>query len=212
MWMRANLSNTPAKTALLMAAMAIVMGSSLRAQPAPILRAHTTEIGGFIGASYGIDQARVMGGGNICYSVVKAVMPFAEVSYFPGIGRTASVSGISGATATFSLPITDFNFGIHLRIPIPKSRVIPYGVLSFGAIHNSAHTEQIQFPDQLNPGKFVTTPFSVPASTNYATSFGGGIRLYATERLGFRGEFKAYKPNGGIDMFYRATGGFFFQF
>ena len=209
--MRANLS-TPAKTVLLTAALAFFTGTSLHAQPAPILRAHTTEIGGFVGASYGIDQARIMGGGNICYSIVKEVMPFAEVSYFPGIGRTAAVSGIANATATFSLPITDFNFGVHLRVPIPKSRVIPYGVVSFGAIHNSSHTEQIQFPDQLNPGQFVTTSFNVPAETHYATSFGGGLRLYATERLGFRGEFKAYKPTGGIDVFYRATGGFFFQF
>jgi hypothetical protein len=211
MWMRANLDPLM-KTVMLTAAMAIVLGNSLHAQPAPILRAHTTEIGGFLGASYGIDKARIMGGGNICYSVIREVMPFAEVSYFPGIGRTAAVSGIQGATATFSLPITDFNFGVHLRVPIPKSRVIPYGVLSFGAIHNAAHTEQIQFPDQLNPGKFVTTPFNVGAETHFATSFGGGLRLYATERLGFRGEFKAYKPTGGIDVFYRATGGFFFQF
>jgi hypothetical protein len=209
--MRAILSDTSAKTLLLTAALAIV-GTSLHAQPAPILRAHTTEIGGFIGASYGIDQARVMGGGNICYSVIKEVMPFAEVSYFPGIGRTGTVSGIAGATATFSLPITDYNFGVHLRVPIPKSRVIPYGVVSFGAIHNGAHTEQIQYPDQLNPGKLATAQLNVPADTHYATSFGGGLRLYATERLGFRGEFKAYKPTGGIDMFYRATGGFFFQF
>jgi hypothetical protein len=212
MWMRAIRCATPAKTALFLAAISAVLGTSLNAQPAPILRAHTTEIGGFVGASYGIDQARIMGGGNICYSVIKEIMPFAEVSYFPGIGRTAAVQGIAGGTASFSLPITDFNFGVHLRIPIPKSRVIPYGVVSFGGIHNSAHTEQISIPDTLNPGKFVPFTLNVPSATNYATSFGGGIRLYATERLGFRGEFKAYKPNGGIDMFYRATGGFFFQF
>jgi len=30
------------------------------------------------------------------------------------------------------------------------------------------------------------------ATTNFAASFGGGIRYYTTERLGFRMEFKAY--------------------
>ncbi len=221
MWMRAIHFATPAKTFLLMTAMTAALGPSLRAQPAPIIRAHQTEIGGFVGRTFGIDQSGVMGGGNICYSVLKELMPFAEFSYFPSIGRTAAVTGIAGATASFHLPIEDFNFGFHLRIPIPKSRVIPYGVLSFGAIHINGHTEQVTFPDALNPGRFVTQALPVPASTNYATSFGGGLRYYATERLGFRAEFKGYKPRGGIGgqpidqalgLFYRATGGFFFQF
>ena len=187
----------------------LIAAAPLMGQPGVIIRAHTTEIGGFVGGSYGIDQTRVMGGGNVVYAVTREIMPEAEVSYFPGIGRKFVTAG---STQTFSVPVTDFNFGVHVRVPIPKSRVIPYGVLSFGALHFSEQTRQIQTPDLLNPGKTVTTSVSVPSSTNYATSFGGGIRVYATERLGFRGEVKAYKPNGGLDLFYRATGGFFFQF
>jgi hypothetical protein len=183
------------------------------AQSAPILRVHTTEVGGFLGASYGIDKARVMGGGNVVYSLTRALMVYGEGSYFPGIGRTANVVGLSGAQSTFSIPITDFNFGVHLRIPIPKSRIIPYGVLGFGVIHSPSRTENFSSPDPFKPGATVQTPFPVPASTDFATSFGGGLRYYTTERLGFRAEFKGYKPTGTYtDMFYRVTGGIFFQF
>lgn len=183
------------------------------AQSAPILRVHTTEVGGFLGASYGIDKARVMGGGNVTYSVLSNVLLYGEGSYFPGIGRTSTVIGIGGAKSTFNIPITDLNFGVHLRLRIPKSNVVPYGVVGFGLVHNPDRTEQLSAPDKLDPTKTVLTPYPVSASTDFAASFGGGIRYYATERLGFRGEFKAYKPTGSYtDMFYRVTGGIFFQF
>jgi hypothetical protein len=198
-----------ARAALLAATAFVFAGGCLRAQ-APILRTNTVEIGPFIGGSYGIDQARVMGGGNIVYSLTREVQLLGEVSYFPGIGRKSTVSGLNGASSTFNIPITDFNFGMHFRLPIPKSHVIPYGVISFGAIHNSAHTEHISYTNPL--GQPATTDYPVAASTNYATSFGAGIRYYVTERLGFRTEFKGYKPTGNLDAFYRVAGGFFYQF
>jgi hypothetical protein len=186
----------------------------LLAQDVPIIRQGVTEVGGFVGASYGIDQARVMGGGNVVYSLTKTFMPFGEVSYFPGIGRTQSVTGIPGATETFSVPLTDFNFGFHLRVPIPKSRIIPYAVISIGGIHSPQRSVTATFPNPVNPGQVITTPpFQVNSSTDFAFSGGGGLRYYATERLGFRVEFKAYRPSGTYtDAFYRVTGGFFYQF
>jgi hypothetical protein len=184
------------------------------AQNAPIIREGVTEVGGFIGASYGIDQTRVMGGGNVVYSLTRTFMPFGEVSYFPGIGRTQSVTGIPGATERFSVPLTDFNAGFHLRVPIPKSRIIPYGVISIGGIHTPQRQVTATFPNPANPGQVVTTPpFQVNSSTDFAVSGGGGLRYYATERLGFRGEFKAYKPTGTYtNPFYRVTFGIFYQF
>ena len=183
------------------------------AQDAPILRSHTTEVGGFVGASYGIDEARIMGGGNVVYALNRVIMPYGEVSYFPGIGRKASVSGIAGANSTFSIPITDYNFGVHVRIPIPKSRIIPYGVLGFGGIHAPKRDEKVSTPNPFDPTKTDITPVTVASSTDFAANFGAGLRYYATERLGFRVEFKAYKPTGTFsDTFYRIAGGFFFQF
>jgi hypothetical protein len=192
----------------------VLLGSALASAQAPIIRQGVTEVGGFVGASYGIDQARVMGGGNVVYSLTKALMPFGEFSYFPGIGRTQPVSGLPNTTESFSIPISDFNFGFHLRIPIPKSRIIPYAVVSVGGIHSPSRDVTATYPDPFDKSKNVTTsPFRVASSTDFAFSGGGGIRYYATERMGFRAEFKAYKPSGTFsDPFYRVTGGFFFQF
>lgn len=190
--------------------------TSAWAQPAPIIRTNALEVGGFLGASYGVDQTRVMGGGNAVYSLpfTRIIMPYAEVSYFPGIERTLSVPGLPSATQTRSLPITDFNFGVHVRILIPKSRIIPYLVVGFGGVHSAATNAPVQIPDPLNPGQTITTmPVSIPAQTSYATSVGGGIRYYINERWGIRTEFKAYVPRGAFsDPFYRVTGGFFYQF
>jgi len=200
-----------ARSTLGAALLLLVFRFSSFTQPAPVIKTHVPEAGGFVGASYGIDQARVMGGGNFVYSVTREIMPYAEVSYFPGIGRTTSVSGFPGATSTFSIPITDFNFGIHFRVLIPKSRVIPYGVFGVGGIHSPSRTVNVVLPPPFPPGS--TQSFTAASSTDFATSFGGGLRIYATERLGFRGEFKAYRPTGAFpQFFYRATGGFFFQF
>ncbi len=191
----------------------LAVGLPLAGQQAPIIRTGVFEVGGFLGASYGIDKARVMGGGNIVYSVTRALLPYAEVSYFPGIGRSVPVLGLPGGRASFSIPITDFNFGLHLRAPIPNSRVIPYAVIGFGGLHSSARTERFQVPDPFVPGRTNTVLLENPASTSYATSFGAGLRLYATESLGFRGEVKGYKPTGDFsDVFYRVTGGIFIQF
>jgi hypothetical protein len=185
------------------------------AQNAPILRPGVTEVGGFIGASYGIDKTRVMGGGNVVYSLTKTFMPFAEVSYFPGIGRSQQVVGIAGSSQVFSLPLVDFNAGFHLRIPIPKSRIIPYGVISAGGIHTPERTFNVTYPNPVIPTQTVSQSVLFDASTNFAASFGAGIRYYTTERFGFRAEFKAYKPvDAGTynNVFYRVAGGFFYQF
>jgi outer membrane protein with beta-barrel domain len=187
---------------------------SAAAQNAPIIRQGVTEVSGFVGASYGIDQTRVMGGGNVVYSLTTNFMPFGEVSYFPGIGRTQSVVGIPGATESFSIPLTDFNFGFHIRVPIAKSRIIPYGVISVGGIHSPQRNVTATFPNPANPDQVITTqPFQVNSSTDFAVSGGAGLRYYTTERLGFRVEFKAYRPSGiYTNAFYRVAAGFFYQF
>jgi hypothetical protein len=201
---------SPAKRAVL--GLAIASTAAL-AQDVAILRKHTTEVGGFVGASYGVDKSRIMGGGNITYSLFTNLLPYAEVSYFPGIGRESAVSGITGAKAVFSLPATDFNFGVHLRVRLPNTRIVPYAVLGAGGMHLSGGTEIIESRNPLDPTRIDRTSVPRAPETSYATNFGGGFRLYAKEHLGFRGEFKAYKlSNDAFPVFYRVTGGFFFQF
>ena len=155
-----------------------------------------------------------MGGGNVVYSLTNEFMPFGEVSYFPGIGRSATVPGLGGAQ-TYSVPLVDFNAGFHLRIPIPKSRIIPYGVISAGGIHTPSRTLTLTYPNPVIPTQTETASLPVTSSTDFAVSFGAGIRYYTTERFGFRVEFKAYKPvnvpSEDSNVFYRVAGGNFYQ-
>ncbi len=198
---------------LALAAFTVTLGApSAAAQDVPIIRTHVTEVGGFVGASYGVDHSRVMGGGNVVYSLTRVIMPFAEVSYFPGIERTVP-SVTPGFSTKYDIPVTDFNFGLHIRVPIPRSRVVPYGVIACGGLYQPGGIGQ-----GFGPNGPVDTVTREIAGTVYATSFGGGLRYYMNERLGFRVEFKGYATASGANTFlshgniYRLTGGFFFQF
>ena len=197
---------------LLFSLLALGLAQAALAQDAPIVRTGNTEIGGFLGASYGIDKARVMGGGNVAYAATRVVMPYAEFSYFPGIGRSISVPlGTSGRNANFNfqVPLYDFHGGVHLRVPLKDSRVIPYGVIGAGMIHTLKRTENVSISDSL--GNF-NVPIDVPARSDFAVNFGGGIRFYVNERFGFRAEAKAYRPTGTYtDIFGKVEGGIFFQ-
>ena len=42
-----------------------IFACTLQAQVSSSVRANSFEVGGFVGASYGIDDFRVMGGGNV---------------------------------------------------------------------------------------------------------------------------------------------------
>jgi hypothetical protein len=168
--------------------------SAARAQDAPSVRAGTLEIGGFAGASYGLDKLRVMGGGNVSYGVKKWLLPYVEFSYFPGIAREYKVTqGIANQDVAYNVPMEDFHGGVHLRAPIKGSKVVPYGVFGFGLLHSSFNGTA-KFTVNNNPPTFA--PFQ-QASTDAAVNFGGGLRYYTNEKLGFRLEAKAYRPVSG---------------
>lgn len=207
------------KRFLFVCAGAAVMTVSAFAQGA-IIRQGVTEVGGFAGMSFSnggtsaTNQTHVMGGGNVVYSLTRTFMPFVEVSYFPAIVHSFSGCCLNNVPFTYtnSVSLTDFNGGFHLRVPIPRSRIIPYGVISAGLIHTPGFNE-------IPPSPFPTINYA--GGNQFAVSGGGGIRYYTTERLGFRAEFKAYKPTGGGDInktglntngFYRLAFGFFYQF
>ena len=63
------------------------IGIPLQAQQLSVIRPGSFEIGPFLGASYGIDETRVMGGGNVTFAINKYILPYVEYSYLPGIGR-----------------------------------------------------------------------------------------------------------------------------
>lgn len=186
---------------------------SALAQDAPVIRAHTFEVGLFTGASYGIDEARVMGGGNVSFGLTKQILPYVEFSYFPGIGRKQE--GIFPGTGrpfttSYSIPIADFHGGVHIRFVRAERRVVPYGVFGMGVLHSFDRTVDATYSDASGP--FNRVQLDVPSRNDFAVNFGGGIRFYLTQRFGFRLEAKAYKPTGPFnDVFGKAEAGIFFQ-
>jgi hypothetical protein len=184
------------------------------AQSKSVVRSGSFEVGGFIGSSYGIDQFRVMGGGNATFAVNKYLLPYVEFSYFPGIGRTSSGTFPGTGrpfTTSYSIPLTDFHGGVHIRLPILReSPVVPYLVFGVGGLTNAKHTVNASFTDET--GTVTKVPLTVAGATNFAVNTGGGIRFYIGQRFGLRVEAKAYKPTGDFtDVFGKVEGGFFFQ-
>jgi len=193
-----------------------VMGVPCSHAASSLVRSGSFEVGPFLGASYGIDEARVMGGGNITYAINKYILPYFEFSYFPGIGRDLNLGTLqsgSPITAHTSIPLSDFHGGVHLRLPVFKEKpVVPYLVFGFGGLRHSDRTAVVSYQSF---GATVTQNLDIPAGTDKAINFGAGIRYYMTQRFGIRVEAKAYKPYGGstgfTDTFGKAEFGIFFQ-
>jgi hypothetical protein len=192
----------------------ILAASAALAQDAPVVNKGTTEIGGFIGASYGSQNFQVMGGGNVSYAVTKAIMPYVEFSYFPGLPITRSLPGFGDpgtkSTANYRLPLSDVHFGVHYRIPIKESPFVPYGVFGLGLLHTSQSTYDFNFTQFGNP---VTEKNTLPSADNFAVNFGAGVRYYTRQKVGFRAEAKFYHVGGIINgIFSKYEFGVFYQF
>lgn len=184
-------------------------------QSVPSCKGGNFEVGLFGGESYGLDRFRPMGGANVAYGLSCALYPFAEASYLPGILRTVNVpTGSTTSAQQFSVNMTDFHAGLHVRLPRPESRVLPYGVIGVGLIRGSKSTGTVY-----NVSDFGTVAFTqqIPASTNFAVDFGAGLRFFFTERIAMRIEFKGFKPTSAPTplepkVFYRFAIGPVFQF
>jgi hypothetical protein len=196
-----------------------------KAQDAAVLHKNTFEVGPFIGMSYGVDHLRVMGGGNVTYSILRNLLLYGEYSYFPSIQRT--VLNSNQAKYQIKIPLQDVNFGIHLRIRIPKTPLVPYVVGGLGMLHSPTKSDSFQTLNQFTNQYNQAQSYTVNSSTDFAVNYGAGVRLYIRESFGFRGEFKGYRLTGGplhtpssagisgglgVNQVFRAAVGFFIQF
>jgi len=195
---------------------AILLGASLTAfgQDAPGTRAGSTELGGFVGASVGVDQARASFGANVAYALKDWLMPYAEYSFFPTFASGTRTGNLPGSTIPVSFTaknsISDVHGGIHVLVPVAGKRFVPYGALGFGVLHAGDRIESYRFADQPNAQPIEV---KVGSSNNFAVNFGGGVRVYVKQNFGFRIEGKAYKPTGlYTNVFYKTTFGLFYQF
>lgn len=181
------------------------------AQNAAVIRSNSFEIGPFFGSSYGIDQFRVMGGGNLTYAINSRILPYVEYSYFPGIGRVDTRTFSTGNTVTYryAVPLSDFHGGVHIRFPIRESKIVPYGVFGLGVLKSFDRTVDATFTDAAGLNH-ISLP--VKGRNDFAVNFGGGFRFYLSQRYGLRLEAKAYKPTGAFpDVFGKVEFGFFIQ-
>ena len=181
------------------ALLAIAAGGFIHAQAVSAVRSGSFEIDPFIGASYGVDF-RVMGGANVSFAVNKWLLPYGEFSYFPGIGRTETgmFAGTGNpVTLHYNVPMSDFHGGVHIRLPIHESPIVPYLAFGAGGLHSYATTVSATY--QVAGGATQMLPgLPAAASNNFALNFGGGIRFYLSQRFGMRVEAKAYKPFGDL--------------
>lgn len=176
-----------------------------------VVRSGSLEVGPFLGASYGIDKSRVMGGGNVTYALMnRIVLPYFEVSYFPGLPHTSTDA--SGTVYAYSTGLTDVHGGVHIRLPwlFKEKPLVPYLVFGMGSLHASATTGN-QTPKGLSP-----LPINFPAATSFAVNGGGGLRYYlgGSGRFGFRVEAKVYRATSGDFSnvtIGKVEAGFFFQ-
>ena len=186
------------------------------AQDVPSVKSGNLELGLFGGESYGLDRFRPMGGANIAYGLSRALYPFAEVSYLPGILRTVQVpTGTTTSFQQYNVNMTDFHAGLHIRLPRPESRLVPYAVVGAGMIHGSQSTATLYNVGSL--GEVVPVPLQVASSVNFALDFGAGLRFFFNERLAMRVEVKGFKPTSAPaplqpKVFYRFAIGPVFQF
>jgi hypothetical protein len=207
---------------------ACIFSAAAHAQDAAILRQNTFEVGPFVGMNYGLDSIRVMGGANATYSILPNLLLYGEYSYFPSIQHTEVDSNL--ARYRINIPLQDINFGVHVRIRIPRTPLVPYVVGGIGLLHSPSRTNTVQtFNELANDGVGAynsPTAYPVASSTSFAFDYGAGVRWYVRENLGFRGEFKGYVLTGGPlhnhpgiigtglgeNQIFRATVGFFIQF
>jgi len=204
---------------------ACVLAAAAHAQDAAILHKNTFEVGPFGGISYGVDNIRGMGGANVTYSILPNLLLYGEYSYFPSIDHT--ITDNNQAIFDFKIPLQDFNFGVHLRIRIPKTPLVPYVVGGLGVLYSPSTQDSELVFNRLTGQYGAPTSYSVSSSTNFAVNYGAGVRWYIRENFGLRGEFKAYRLTGGplhdpssagisgglgVNQIFRATLGFFFQF
>jgi Outer membrane protein beta-barrel domain len=171
----------------------------------------------------------VMGGGDVGYAVTKSVFLVGEASYFPSLSPAASKGapacppGVSTpgtsdspchqTVLSFERRVFEFNGGVHLRLPVPESRFVPYLAGGIGAARFLSSTVTSSSVNLVTNAATQGQSGTAAGATAFEVAAGAGARLYLSEHFGFRGEFRLYHPFGiqNLGSFYRATGGIFFQ-
>jgi hypothetical protein len=201
-------------------ALAAAAGSASAQQNVSFLRTGSIEAGVFGGASYGIVSYQGMVGGNVTIAANKWILPYVEYTYLPQVAfpLAPSLSVPAGYTVAVNhnISFSDFHGGVHIRLPIHDSPVVPYLAVGVGVLtHFSQDVTFTTTPPAGSGFGSTSQTITVPTGSNFAVNAGGGIRYYlASERFGFRAEAKVYKPTGQTynSTFGKVEFGIFYQF
>ncbi len=162
-------------------------------QDAPVVKAKSWEVGGYGGFTRGEGQTNGLFGANFGYAVTKALFPYLEFNYFPTMAREIGIDRNLFNGTSYQTSVTEVNSGIHYRFaPRPGSRFVPYLIGGVGFLRYPAGNLTIGVKRPGNPDLPVEA--SVAGATGASVNGGAGLRIYVTERFGFRTEVKAYKP------------------
>jgi hypothetical protein len=156
-----------------------------------------------------------MVGGNVTIAVNRFVLPYVEYTYLPQVARPTIISSVGlGTTATVdrNISFSDFHGGIHIRVPIHESPVVPYLAVGLGALTHFDQDVRVTFRNA--DGTTQTQTLTQTGGSDFAFNAGGGLRFYLRgPRFGFRAEAKVYKPTGLFNnVFGKVEGGIFYQF
>jgi len=157
----------------------------------------TGEVSAYGGAGFGGLGTHGWVGATIGESTSKYFMASIDTSFLP-LG-SATLGSFPLATTTSRL--YDFNFTVHVQIPIHR-RWAPYGIAGGALLYNTYDIRRIR-PDSL------IFDHSSRSDARFGFETGGGSRYFVREDWGLKGE---YRYTVSSHNFSRILFGVFYQF
>jgi opacity protein-like surface antigen len=156
----------------------------------------TSEVSSYVGVGSGISSVHTWIGGSTGVSPSKYFMAVLDTNFLP-MGSHTLRTGLVGTSIS---RLYDFNFGGHILIPL-HHRITPYGILAAGVLYNTYRISSIR-PDGV-------TYLAGRSDCKFGFETGGGVRFFATEGFGVRGE---YRFTASTQNFHRVLVGVFYEF
>ncbi|HEU0139438.1 MAG TPA: outer membrane beta-barrel protein [Bryobacteraceae bacterium] len=163
-------------------------------------QADYAELAGFGGFVSGIGTHGTVGG-SLGYSTSRHIMPILEFSYIPlGSDEFAFGDRFSRTLVRRDSRAYEFNGGLHIRFPMSRWRAVPYGAFGLGFVRSSVEIDSASFLQQYS---------NRLSDTDFAASFGGGVRYPIAGGFGLRPEIKVFTTGS---TWVRFSAGIYYEF
>ena len=153
------------------------------------------EVAGYSGGAFGLGSHPVVGASTGA-GFARYAMGIIDISYTPFGENTLRVRPANEIVRHSG--VYDFNFGIHIRIPVTK-RLAPYAIVGAGLMYDTFDLAKATVPG--------TAVFQSHSETYFGFHTGAGLRYYVREHWGIRPETKVVMSNrtyvsASIGIFY----------